>query len=220
MSNIITVGYITEGSTDKRFLETIIKKTVEEIAFNCEGQIDVYDPVYLNPSKEDSFISGAINAARKAFNNGIFILCIHVDSDSSKDINAFENKINPSIIAIKEIADKICKVIVPIVPITMSESWMLADKELFKNELGTTLSDENLNINRHPETIADPKALIENALRIAQEHLPKRRFKVTIGELYQPIGQKVSIEKLNNLNSFKKFKTAVESAFKELNYTH
>jgi hypothetical protein len=220
MSNIITVGYITEGSTDKRFLETIIKKTVEDIAFNCEGQIDVYDPVFLDPSNEDSFISSVVSAARKAFQNGIFILCVHTDSDNARDINAFENKITPSIVAVKEVADRICKIIVPIVPITMSESWMLADKNLFKNELGTTLSDQDLNISRHPESIADPKSVIENALRIAQQNLPKRRFRLTISELYQPIGQKIDMQSLETLSSFRKFKLSVENAFRELNYIH
>ncbi|MFI5140639.1 MAG: hypothetical protein ACHQIM_22670, partial [Sphingobacteriales bacterium] len=156
--------------------------------------------------------------AKEAFNTGIFILCVHADADQIDDSHVFNYKIIPAIKSIQKNPDGICKIIVPIVPITMSESWMLADKELFKSEIGTTLSDETLNINRPPELMANPKALIENALRIAQESLPGRRFKLTIGELYQPIGQKISIEKLNSLNSFKKFKAAIEVAFKELNY--
>ncbi len=220
MSNIVTVGYITEGSTDRRFLETIIKNTVEDIAFNCEGQIDVYDPIFLNVPKSANFIDKVTYAAQAAFENGIFILCIHVDADDTDDINVRKYKITPAINAINETPEGKCGIIAPIVPITMSESWMLADKDLFKNEINTSLSEEELEINRHPESIADPKMVIENALRIAQEHLPKRRLQLTIGELYQPIGQKIKIEKLENLESFKKFKSAIESAFRELNYTH
>jgi hypothetical protein len=219
VSNIITVGYIVEGPTDKRFLEAIIKKTVEEIAFDCDGQIDVYDPVFLEV-KKDNFISLALAAAHAAFNNGIFILCIHTDSDHHNDNVALENKIGPALKAIEACEEPLCKIVVPIIPITMSESWMLADKELFKNEIGTTLSNETLNLNRDPESIADPKGLIEEILRIAQEHLPQRRFKLTIGELYQPMGQKLKIQKLNRLTSFQKFKSNLENAFKELNYLH
>ncbi len=220
MSNIVTVGYITEGTTDKRFLETIIKKTIEEIAYSCDGQIDVYDPIYLECDKHGGFSNVLVNAAKEAFENGIFILCIHTDSDNTNDNLVFSQKINPAIKAIHDSNEEICKIIVPIVPITMSESWMLADKELFKNEINTTLSDEDLNIARDPESIADPKDLIITALRVAQRDLPKRRFKLTISDLYQPIGQKVSIDRLNMLNSYKKFKIAVEEAFRDLNYLH
>ena len=48
MANILTIAYTTEGSTDERFLNTIIKKVFEEVAFECDGVIEVYDPVFLN----------------------------------------------------------------------------------------------------------------------------------------------------------------------------
>ena len=62
------------------------------------------------------------------------------------------------------------------------------------------------------------KKNIENALSIAQAHLPKRRKKILIEDLYQPIGQKVAIEKLETLSSFNKFKISVEEALRKLNY--
>ncbi|MCO6491039.1 MAG: hypothetical protein J5I98_21660 [Phaeodactylibacter sp.] len=47
MSNIVTIGFVTEGTTDVRFLENIIKRAFEEIAFDCSGEIEVYDPINL-----------------------------------------------------------------------------------------------------------------------------------------------------------------------------
>jgi hypothetical protein len=220
MSNIVTVGYITEGSTDRRFLETIIKKTIDEIAFQCDGEINVYDPIFLEIPKTQNFIEKALSAAKLAFTNGVFILCVHTDADDFGNSTVMTHKINPAIAAIQNVTQEICKNIVPIIPITMSEAWMLADKELFKNEIGTILSDEELNINKHPEKISNPKTIIEEALRISQSNLPKRRFKLTIGDIYQPLGQKLTIEKLNHLDSFKNFRLSVENAFKALNYLH
>jgi hypothetical protein len=220
MSNIVTVGYVAEGSTDRRFLETIIAKTVEEVALTCDGQIDVYDPIYLKTPKSDNFVDLVIQAARLAFDSGISILCVHTDADHSDDSLALGNKINPAIEANTQIYDPTCKIIVPIIPVTMSESWMLADTELLRDEMGTGLTNEALNINVHPEEVNNPKALIENALRIAQANLPQRRFKLTISELYQPIGQKIQIDKLNQLQSFKKFRASLENAFRQLNYLH
>ena len=97
---------------------------------------------------------------------------------------------------------------------------MLADKELLKEEIGTNLSNTDLGINRSAETIADPKKIIEDALIIAQQDLPKRRNKIIIDDLYQQIGQKVHIDKLRFLDSFNKFELSVKSAFVSLNYLH
>ncbi|MGZ3755692.1 MAG: hypothetical protein ACXVAY_15690 [Mucilaginibacter sp.] len=219
MSNIVTVGYTAEGTTDQRFLEAIIKKTIENIADECEGSLEVYDPVFFSFPKQ-GFIDGVVEIAKKAHNNGIFILCVHTDADDMRDANILNAKINPAFEAVNSINDGVCKNLVPIVPITMSEAWMLANKNLFKSEINTTLSDDNLHINRNPETIANPKQIIEEAIRIAQSHLPRRRDKITISELYLSIGQKIEIEDLERLTSFIKFKTAVRTAFMNLNYLH
>ena len=44
MTNILTIGIISEGVTDERFLPNIIRKTFEELAFECNGEIEVYEP--------------------------------------------------------------------------------------------------------------------------------------------------------------------------------
>lgn len=220
MSNIITIGYTTEGTTDKRFLDSIIKKTFDQIAFECETMIEVYDPVYIPLKKSDNFVDDVCELAVYAFSIGISVLCIHVDADAVDDSDVFARKINPAFFKIETCQINVCKNTIAIVPVRMSEAWMLADKEVFKSELQTNLTDETLGINKFPESFADPKAVIREALRIAQENLPQRRPKVTISEIYQPIGQKASILELEKLNSFRKFKEAIRNSFIKLNYLH
>lgn len=219
MSNILLIGYTTEGTTDKRFLEAIITKTFEEIAFDCNNQIEVYAPLYINFAKGNNFVESCSLTAQSAFERGVSVLCIHSDADAKTDTETFIFKINPAFEAIQgQQEENICKNLVPIVPVTMSESWMLADKDLFKEEINTNLSNTDLGIQSNPENIADPKEAIENALRISQENQTKRKQKITISDLYQPIGQQLSIEKLDKLPSFKKFFNTVRSAFEKLNY--
>lgn len=219
MSNILLIGYTTEGTTDKRFLEAIITKTFEEIAFDCSTQIEVYAPLYISFAKGNNFVESCNLTARLAFEKGVSVLCIHSDADAKTDVGTFTFKISPAFEAIQDQQDEnICKNLVPIVPVTMSESWMLADKELFKAEINTNLPNTDLGIQTNPENIADPKQAIEDALRIAQENQTRRKQKITISDLYQPIGQQLSIEKLHNLPSFKKFFSTVRSAFEKLNY--
>lgn len=221
MSNILTVAYTTEGSTDQRFLKTIIRKVFEEVAFTCEGAIEVFEPVFIKFPRKKGFIDDVVDVSKKAYDTGINVLCIHVDADSNKDAEVIKFKIQPAFNSIEEKKEEVyCKNLVAIIPIHMTEAWMLANKDLLKEEIGTTLSNTDLGISRHPESIADPKKVIEDALIIAQAHLPGKRNKIDIGDLYQPIGQKIKMDNLQTLESFKVFKESVESALRKLNYLH
>lgn len=91
----------------------------------------------------------------------------------------FHTKIDPAFAYVNDSIDRdICRCLVPIVPIYMIESWMLADKQLLKSEIGTSLSDVELRINIAPESCSTPKDLISDAIRIARQHLPQRRRKI------------------------------------------
>ncbi len=219
MSNILIFGFNCEGTTDKRFLESIIQKTFEEIALECPQDIDVYPVNYITvPSNNIGFIEKTKLLAKKAFDTGIQILCIHTDADANTNDFMLQNKIIPTLNAINAIENNICKNIVPIIPIHMSEAWMLADKELLKEEINTTKTDIELNIAKPPEGIADPKETIENAINIAQRDIPNKIHKITISDLYQPIGQNISLNSLKELQSYIIFRESVILAFKKLNY--
>lgn len=219
MSNIVTIGFITEGPTDIRFLRPIIKRTFEEIAFECKGEIEVFDPVYVD-SGIGPFSERVLNAAKNAEKNGLMVLCVHTDSDNKRDAQVFNNKIIPAFREVNNSAEEICKNLIAIVPIQMTEAWMLADKQLFKEEIGTTKTDVELGIDKRPENYSDPKSVLKTAISIALKDESKRRRNLDLGELYLPIGQKLSIDCLLNLPSYNKFSLAVRNAFVKLNYLY
>jgi len=136
------------------------------------------------------------------------------------DAKVFNDRINPAFNAVKNLpGEYVCKNLVATVPVQMTEAWILSDKVLLKAEIGTGNSYVELGIHKSPEVYADPKQTIEAAIRIARLDLTRRRrHKLTIAELYLPIGQKVSLNKLENLPSYQKFKEAVRIAFQELGY--
>jgi hypothetical protein len=145
-------------------------------------------------------------------------LCFHADADAPTDERAFDERIIPAFDAIQKANQDLCKNLVAVVPVQMTEAWMLADTELLKKELGTTKNDDELGINQNPESFADPKEIIEKAIQIAREDLTKRRRrKLTINELYSPIGQTIELVKLERLPSYKKFEKAVRDIFQKLN---
>lgn len=216
----IIIAYATEGTTDIRFLESVIKRTFEEVALECLQELEIFDPIHI-PKFAGSIEEKALHYASQAIDNGATILCFHVDADDRTDAKAFNERINPAFDAIMKAEIEVCENLVAIVPVQMTEAWMLADKELLKRQLGTKKNDEELGINKNPEYFSDPKVIIESAIRVARDSLPKRRrAELSIGELYQPIGQTIRLNELEILPSYQKFKESVREAFKQLNYLY
>lgn len=217
MNNILTIGYIGEGTTDERFLAHIIKRTFEDLAFECKGQIEVYDPQYIkvNSSK---FVDKVVDAATHG--KWLHVLCVHTDADSENDTMSFQNKINPAFENIEQAQGDLCRNIVPIVPVHMTEAWMLADVATLIDEIGTNKAASDLGLPtkiNQVESDSDPKRTIVDAIRLAFENVPTRR-RISIADLYSPISQNVSLQTLNMLPSYAKFRIAARQALVNLNY--
>lgn len=218
MSNIVTIGLLSEGNTDLRFLSGVIQRTFEDVAFECKGDIEVYDiqPLVV---KKSTFVDEVVNAAQLAEEKGIMVLCIHTDADADSHKEVMKHKVIPALERVHKATLPHCKHLVPVIPVQMMEAWMLADKEFLKREIGTNESDVDLGIARKPETISQPKDCIEEAIRIASSHLPKRkRNELTISTLYSPLGQKIRLELLKELPSYQQFVENVRTAYQNLNY--
>ncbi len=221
MSKQVIIGFTTEGPTDIQFLESIIQRSFEDVAFECDGQVEIL-PVQCIEKQVGDFVEAVKSYAQKAEKRGIMVLCVHADADDTTDTTTFNYKINPAFTAVGDVqGEHLCKNLVAIVPVQMTEAWMLSDKELLKAEIGTKRSNEDLDLDRSPEVYAAPKQAIENAIRIARQDLTRRRRRdLTIAKLYSPIGQQISLNTLEKLPSYQKFKEAVRGAFRKLNYLH
>ncbi len=215
----IIIGFTTEGATDVRFLESIIQRSFESVAFECNGQIEIL-PIQHIEKISGNFNDAVKNNAKLAMKIGIMVLCVHCDADDTEDTSTFNNKINPAFDNITKLNDNsICNNLVAVVPVAMTEAWMLSNTNLLKDEIGTNKSDAELGIDKHPEKYSNPKACIENAIRIGRKDLAKhRRRDLTISQLYLPIGQKIALSDLENLLSYRRFKESVRTAFRKLNY--
>lgn len=218
MSNILTIGLVSEGTTDQRFLPNIIKRTFEELSFECKGEIEVYD-VEIIEKKGTSFIDNVLNASKDY--SWLNILCIHTDSDDISDKDVLNNKISPTIEKVKTLDENNnCKNIVFVVPIQMTESWMLADPELLVEEIGTKKTVQDLNLPTSLiENISDPKQKIMDCITKAlAEQTSRRKNSIKISDLYSPISQKISLNTLKNLSSYNKFRDNCIESLKILSY--
>ena len=218
-SHQIIIGYTTEGKSDCKFLEDVILRTFQEIVYECPRSVEILNVIYIPKKHGLTYDEEVKTAAKEAFNIGANILCVHSDADDCSDIMRFHTKIDPAFAYVNDSDDNdICRCLVPIVPIYMIESWMLADKQLLKAEIGTNMSDGELRINVVPETCSTPKDLISDAIRIARQQLPQRRRKdLTIHDLYISMGYGVDLNILSGLSSYSIFRLAVRRALQSLN---
>jgi hypothetical protein len=98
------------------------------------------------------------------------------------------------------------------------EAWMLADKKVLKDEMGTTKTDAELGFRSDIENIANPKEVIIRAVEIVRQDLPKKkRNQLAISELYLPVGQKLDLDTLEPLYAYQQFKKNIKNSFKILN---
>lgn len=220
--NQLFIGLISEGSTDNRFLFSVIKRAIDEIIFEYGGVTEIY----IEEIKKDvrkPFKKQIIDANKNYHKeNFINILLIHNDSDYQDDSRVLNDKFIPLMNEIDLIEEElICKEIIPIIPVYMIEAWMLADIDLFLNEISSGKDKTELKLNGDPESFTDPKEKIKNALQIINQEKPKKRRKdLQINELYQLIGQKIEISKLLSLKSFKKFHDNLCDSLNKLNFIH
>jgi Domain of unknown function (DUF4276) len=223
MSNFILAGLFTEGTTDNRFLSSVVERTLENVAFDCSGEIEIKVEIITIKKSGLKFREQVLEASKIAFDKfGILLLFVHTDSDSNSDELIFQSKIIPTQKTLLEQDDSFCKHLIAIVPIQMTESWMIADKKLLKDEIGIEKTNSELGIHQNPELIKNPKFIIEEIIRFSKENETKRTRNrgLKITDLYQIIGQKIDLSELEKLSSYLKFKNALIDKLKELNFYH
>lgn len=224
MSNFILTGLFTEGATDERFLKSVIERTLEDIAYECTGDIETGVEIIRIEKTGLDFVNQVLKASQQGIEEfSIVLLFVHTDADDRTDERALETKILPVEEVLLEAESNVfCQNIVAVIPVYMTESWMMADRELLKSEIGIDKTNVELGIHRNPEELTDPKNKIEEIIRISKENLPKRRRNkgLDISDLYQIIGQKIELSELEKLNSYNKFKQSLIEKLRQLNFYH
>ncbi len=220
----IAIGLNAEGVTDYRFLKDIIYRTFSHIIANeCEIDIEILDVFNIIVPKT-TFEETALSAILKGTSEySISIMCIHADADNNTTDDILRSKFAPLWESLKAHTDNTCcKIIVPLIPIKMTEAWMMADKELLKRAINAkSLDDETLGLNKKPESYRDPKDVINKAIAIAANQNQRKRIRnLSIGPLYEEMGGVIPLEALEKIPSYVSFANSVREALTNLNYLH
>ena len=210
MAYQICVALTTEGTTDINFLQNIVENLFVQIAFDhVRSETECIVNVVGVKKTGLSFAENVKEAAKEAHDIfGATTLAVHTDADKMTYDERRENNIAAAEAALQGLSsDEYCLLLTPVIPVRMIEAWMLADKDLLRSEFGTRLTDAQLGIDGNPEDMADPKAKIEDAIRIAKTQATHKNKAndVDISDLYAILGQKIPISKLETLSSFQRF---------------
>ena len=217
MTQQVLIGLLAEGTTDLRFLSSVVRRTFERVAFDCWDTIEIVEIIPLK-SFQKGFADQVLDVSKSGRERyDITVLCVHVDADDRTDKTVITHKIEPTLEILNADTQERCRHLAWLIPVYMQEAWMLADKSLLKKQIGTDKSDAELEIHRKPEEIANPKQVIEAAIRIARQSLPRRRRgELTIGDIYQSVGQTIELNSLAVLPSYQKFERNVRKIFQDL----
>ncbi|MCB0186586.1 MAG: DUF4276 family protein, partial [Caldilineaceae bacterium] len=116
-------------------------------------------------------------------------------------------------------AEAICADVVPVIPIHMTEAWMLVDHEVLLDVIGTTMQPHQLPrlSAQQIEDIADPKARLVETMQTALASRPKRvRRQRSSSELYEPLGRRIALARLAQLPSYQRFVDDLRQALARL----
>ncbi|MFW6116782.1 MAG: DUF4276 family protein [bacterium] len=218
----LTLAIYCEGPTDERFLPIIIQRTGDRIMRKNENAlkpVEVLEPLPLRPHSEAQDPAQRIlSVARQA--RGYHALIIHSDADSSTREDALEQRYIPGEHLVEQNQNGVCKNMLPIIPVRMTEAWMMADFDTFQDVVGTDLPFDKLgfpNTTHQVESVEDPK----HQLRLALKRVfsaRRRRKKVRLGQYYESLARRIKLEELGKVPAFQEFITDFTDTLKSLRF--
>ena len=211
MTDLVMAIY-AEGRADETFLPIIVQRGAEQIlAQRGRTVVDVLEPIVLNHSIDRAFPTRAeriLEAARRAA--GYHALVVHADADHPTRERALQERFMPGLERVcqaQQALERVCDKLVPMIPVQMTEAWMLADPEALRAVVGTRASVGDLGLPAHArevESDPDPQRTLAEAVRNALAPRPRRRRIVT-GDIFEPLARQINLERLGTVPAYQQF---------------
>lgn len=216
----LVVALFAEGRTDERFLPVVIQRTADWILRQrALTLVEVLEPETMEPDSEaGNQAERILSVARKAA--GYHALIVHADADAPTREDALAHRIEPGWQLVREAENQICRALLPIIPVRMTEAWMMADVEAFRQVVGTDLPADQLGFPNQPhevESIQDPKQELGVALNQVFTG-QRRRRKVNLGQYYEPLARRIRMEVLERVPAFRAFADDLTELLQRLSF--
>ncbi|MEA3309565.1 MAG: DUF4276 family protein [Chloroflexota bacterium] len=205
MKQLILALY-AEGRTDERFLPVIIQRTADRLLRrHALASVEVMGITSLKADGAASnHAESILSVARQAC--GFHALVVHADADAPTAKNARQQRFLPGQQLVQASDNHVCRDLLPIIPIRMMESWIMADVAAFQEVVGTNMRGADMGFPAHPqqvESIQNPKHELKMLLN--QVFTQRRRRKASLGQYYEPLARHISLEQLDGVPAFQQF---------------
>jgi len=222
MSQVILALY-AEGSTDGGFLPQIIRRTTRVILSQHDRpdiEVPLPDSQWGKPAKIAKRVECILHAARKTA--GYHALIIHSDGDDRGYEQTMAELFQPGKehVLAASTHENVCVDLVPLIPVRMTEAWMLADPDALCTVLGKKLEARALGMPtkaRLVEKELTPKKTLDLVIQMAYPHQSRdwKRFKA---KLYRELGSEIDLKRLNDLPSYQQFVEDMTTTLQTLNF--
>lgn len=208
-------GFYGEGIRDYGFLMPLMKRVLERLL----PHVDILDPVDLPISESDlSQIEKMHKVAQAA--DGFNLVLFGLDADAPNTDKAYKERFEPGYTALLEIDEGVNYDIVPIIPVRMTDAWIIIDFAAFRAVVGTKLDAQTLGFPNKPhevESIQSPKTVFENAIETARPGR-KNRPKINPADVYRPIAQRLDLNLLEKVPAYQEFEERLIAKLTELHF--
>lgn len=207
-----------EGPTDHRFLDELLRRTVEHLLVDGGHAVDL-GPVQRLPVTRDERRAERIAVGSEWMQGAFHLLFIHADGAADPQ-RARSERVQPGIDAMHERLGSDGRCGVAVVPVRETETWALADSECLLRILGTQRTARELGLpeSAHElERLADPKATFKDIVQRARPGRRGRR-RPSPASFLDLIGQEARISRLESLEAFRTFKDELDAALRLLGF--
>lgn len=206
MSTLATAFYGEGDGSEYTFLRRLVQRTLEDML----PHIEVFDPtpIYVRATAQADKLVEAAQQAR-----GYGLLVFHLDGDYRGWERAYAERFKPGIARIRAVEEAIQE-IVPIIPIRMTEAWMLADFTAFQRVTATraTAAESGFPAQPHQvEAIQQPKGVLQQAL---QAVYTTRRRRIPTQDIYIPLADEIELDLLRGVPAYGRFRADLSAVLR------
>jgi hypothetical protein len=186
----IIYGLYSEGPSDNRYFSAFLPRYVAFLLHGHQIEAELFDPIKLDKNPGNTFLD---EMRRLQCNHGgLSALFVPMDADSRTIENVLDNKWRPWL------QENPLGTWIPIIPIKMLESWLLANKEALAKTL--ILQPRQIDAyldSTNPEAITEPKQRLNQLVKLG-------KLKATLG-FEEALAKRANISVLETLPSFRFF---------------
>lgn len=206
--NTITFGFYGEGYTDYQYIQHIVERAVNSIL----PHLETITLEYRTDKKDQA--GKILDIAAQA--SGLHFLVIHLDADGRDLQRAIDERFSPGKQLVENSSENVNKQLIPIIPIRMSEAWMLVDFEAFRKVTKTSLTGVALGFPARPELVEtiDAKTIFQNAVRNCQPGRARRP--ISSEQVFLPLATEIDLDELRKVPAYQQFEASLIQILQKL----